>query len=469
MPDDRSASVKRRCRCLRIYGLPRRNRRVLRQGVRAIVRIETIVKIVAGDNAATLDRVAAVYDKIIDAGIYRAASIKVAEGAKVLENTQRDVNIALMNEVAQICDKVGIATEDVINAASTKWNFMPFTPGLVGGHCIGVDPYYLAALAETVGMRPELILAGRRINDGMVDHVVNTALRLMLEQRGDVFEKRIAIYGITFKEDVPDTRNSKVVEVVDGLRNYGFEPQVHDLHCSQRDADILNIPLSEPNASEHVDLMILLLVTVVERQPNAVVESGQMFSIAPIGSCRISTPLRLGQEDYGYALNKSRNYGYCHSPAEAVQMARFMLGKSKFPKELWPLIARGVDYDTTHRAKHAKADLYIVELSSAKEITIDGICVQLNYLTAAYRSFFENSARARHFWEHAAEGDQIAIDINLNGAQLSPEDIALLRRIRLNLVTEESLAENIALLRQMLPNVMFVTHVNARREWWPGL
>jgi len=175
----------------------------------------------------------------------------------LLENTQRDVNIALMNEVAQICDKVGIATEDVINAASTKWNFMPFTPGLVGGHCIGVDPYYLAALAETVGMRPELILAGRRINDGMVDHVVNTALRLMLEQRGDVFEKRIAIYGITFKEDVPDTRNSKVVEVVDGLRNYGFEPQVHDLHCSQRDADILNIPLSEPNASEHVDLMIL--------------------------------------------------------------------------------------------------------------------------------------------------------------------------------------------------------------------
>ena len=219
--------------------------------------IETIVKVVAADNPSTLDRVAAVYEAIVDAGIYRAASIKVAEGAKVLENTQRDVNIALMNEVAQICDKVGIATEDVINAASTKWNFMPFTPGLVGGHCIGVDPYYLAALAETVGLRPELILAGRRINDGMADHVVNAALHLLLKQGGDVLEKRLAIYGVTFKEDVPDMRNSKAVDVVSGLQAYGFKPAVHDLHCSQRDADALGIPLCEPNASEQVDLMIL--------------------------------------------------------------------------------------------------------------------------------------------------------------------------------------------------------------------
>ena len=188
-----------------------------------------------------------------------------------------------------------------------------------------------------------------------------------------------------------------------------------------------------------------------------------MFSIAPIGSCRVSTPLRLCQGDYGFTLNKTRNYGYCHSPAEAVQLASFMLGKSKVSKELWPLVARGVDYDATHRAKPCKADLYIVELSSAKEITIDGVCVQLNYLTAAFRGFFENNARARHFWEHAAEGDQSAIDINLNGSQLAPKEIALLRRIRLTFVTEESLAENITRLRQMLPHVMFVTHVNARQ------
>ena len=219
--------------------------------------IDTIVKVVAGDTAATLDRVAAVYETVVGAGVFRAASIKVAEGAKVLENTQRDVNIALMNEVAQICDKIGIATEDVIKAASTKWNFMPFTPGLVGGHCIGVDPYYLAALAESVGMRPELILAGRRINDGMADHVVNTALRLLMKQGGDLLRKQIAVYGITFKENVPDTRNSKIVDVVRGLHTYGFAPNVHDLHCSQRDSDTLGIALSEPNASEPVDLMIL--------------------------------------------------------------------------------------------------------------------------------------------------------------------------------------------------------------------
>ena len=219
--------------------------------------IETIIKIVSGDTPQTLDRVAAVYEAVIDAGIYRAASIKVAEGAKVLENTQRDVNIALMNEVSKICDKVGIATEDVINAASTKWNFMPFTPGLVGGHCIGVDPYYLAALAETVGMRPELILAGRRINDSMVDHVTTSAMRLLLQQGDDTLAKRIAIYGITFKEDVPDTRNSKVVDVVRGLQAYGFAPLVHDLHCSQRDADALGIPLCDPDATAQVDLMLL--------------------------------------------------------------------------------------------------------------------------------------------------------------------------------------------------------------------
>lgn len=219
--------------------------------------IETIVKIVAGDTDETRLRVAAVYEAAIEAGIHHAPSIKVAECAKVLENTQRDVNIALMNEVALICDKVGIATEDVINAASTKWNFMPFTPGLVGGHCIGVDPFYLAALAEKVGMRPEMILAGRRINDSMVDHVADSAVRLLLQQGGVVTDAKISIYGITFKEDVPDTRNSKVIDVVKRLEGFGFSPSVHDLHCTHKSGLELGLELSEPDPTAQVDLMIL--------------------------------------------------------------------------------------------------------------------------------------------------------------------------------------------------------------------
>jgi len=206
------------------------------------------------------------------------------------------------------------------------------------------------------------------------------------------------------------------------------------------------------------------LVTVIERETRASTQAGQKFSIAPIGSCRVSQPLRLAQEDYGFALNKTRNYGYCHSPAEAVQLARFMLGQATPPKALWPLIARGVDYDATLATDHRPADLYVVELSSAKEITIDGVCVQLNYLTAQFRSFFENNARARHFWEHAAAADQAAIDRNLNGTDLDAAQIALLRRIRLTFVTEETLTADIKQLMTLLPNVLFVTHVNAKQQ-----
>jgi len=205
------------------------------------------------------------------------------------------------------------------------------------------------------------------------------------------------------------------------------------------------------------------LVTVVERARPSKTETEQRFSIAPIGSCRITAPLRLAQSELGITLNKTRNYGYCHSPAEAVQMVKFMRGELDLPRRLWPLIARGVDFDATMQSTHTKADLYVIELSSAKEITIDGVCVQLNYLTAAYRSFFESAARARHFWDHAAAGDQAAIDRNLSGAQIGKDDVDVLRRIRLRYVSEEDLRVHVKTLLAQLSNVLFVTHVNARQ------
>jgi len=239
--------------------------------------IESIVKVVAGDTPEALDRIAAVYETVIDAGIHRAPSIKVAECSKVLENTQRDVNIALMNEVSQICDKVGIATEDVIDAASTKWNFMPFTPGLVGGHCIGVDPYYLASVAEQHGLRPELISASRRINDGMVDHVVDSAVRMLLQANVTVRDAKIAIYGVTFKENVPDTRNSKVVDVIAGLNELGFRPSVHDLHCSSADAQKLGLVVTEPDTANPVDLVILATPHNEYAQDESMLDRGAIF------------------------------------------------------------------------------------------------------------------------------------------------------------------------------------------------
>ncbi|MFQ6553810.1 nucleotide sugar dehydrogenase [Aestuariibius insulae] len=193
--------------------------------------VETIVKNVSADSDAALDRVAAIYEHVTDAGICRCSSIRVAEGAKVLENTQRDVNIALMNELALICQAVGIETSEVIEAASSKWNFVPFTPGLVGGHCIGVDPYYLAALSEQHGLHPEVILAGRRLNDGMVRHVASAAVK-MLVQKGDALRTaRIGLFGVTFKENVPDIRNSKAIELIGELETFGLSPMIHDAIC----------------------------------------------------------------------------------------------------------------------------------------------------------------------------------------------------------------------------------------------
>lgn len=204
------------------------------------------------------------------------------------------------------------------------------------------------------------------------------------------------------------------------------------------------------------------MVTVIDRAFTQKSDVDQRFNVAPIGSCRVTAPLRLAQSDYGFDLNKTRNYGYCHSPAEAVQQVRFMQGQLALPQELWPLIARGVDYNATQKAIHRTADLYVVELSSSKEITIDGICVQLNYLTAQFSSFFENNGRARHFWDHAAAGDQDAIDANLQGAKLPEKDIAILRRIRLHYVDAKGLRESVDTLQDLLPNVLFVSHIDAQ-------
>ncbi|MCS6944491.1 MAG: nucleotide sugar dehydrogenase [Sutterellaceae bacterium] len=187
-----------------------------------------IVKVVSGDSPETLARVADMYGSIIGAGIYRASSIKVAEAAKVIENTQRDLNIALMNELALIFHRIGIDTLEVLQAAETKWNFLPFRPGLVGGHCIGVDPYYLTHKAEMLGYHPQVILAGRRINDGMGKYVAEQTVKLMIGAGFGVKDADVVVLGLTFKENCPDLRNSKVVDVIRELQSYGARVHVHD-------------------------------------------------------------------------------------------------------------------------------------------------------------------------------------------------------------------------------------------------
>lgn len=190
--------------------------------------LERVTKVVSGEDEETLERVAAVYEAIVPAGVHRAPSIRTAEAAKVIENAQRDLNIAFMNELALIFDRLGLRTKDVLAAARTKWNFLPFTPGLVGGHCIGVDPYYLTFKAEEVGYHPQVILAGRRINDGMGAWVAQKAVKL-LASRGDLVKgARVGVLGLTFKENVPDLRNSRVVDILQELSSFGIEAMVHD-------------------------------------------------------------------------------------------------------------------------------------------------------------------------------------------------------------------------------------------------
>lgn len=197
-----------------------------------------ILKVVSGDDEETLEKIAQLYESIITAGVHRASSIKVAEAAKVIENTQRDLNIALMNELAIIFDKLDIDTQEVLQAAGTKWNFLPFRPGLVGGHCIGVDPYYLTHKAEMVGYIPQVILAGRRINDSMAKFVAEQTIKHIIKADINVRGARVNVLGLAFKENCPDLRNSKVADLISELKSYGIEIHVHD-------------PVADPEEARH--------------------------------------------------------------------------------------------------------------------------------------------------------------------------------------------------------------------------
>ncbi|MDQ3186940.1 MAG: nucleotide sugar dehydrogenase [Pseudomonadota bacterium] len=198
--------------------------------------LTTILKVVAGDDEDTLEKIAVLYESIISAGVHRASSIKVAEAAKVIENTQRDLNIALMNELAIIFDRLGIDTLEVLQAAGTKWNFLPFRPGLVGGHCIGVDPYYLTHKAEMIGYIPQVILAGRRINDSMAKFIAEQTIKHIIKADINVKGARVNVLGLSFKENCPDLRNSKVADLIYELQSYGIEIHIHDPVASHEEA-----------------------------------------------------------------------------------------------------------------------------------------------------------------------------------------------------------------------------------------
>jgi len=220
--------------------------------------LETIVKVVAGQDKPTADLLAGVYGSVVKAGIFRASCIKVAEAAKVIENTQRDLNIALMNELAVIFERMGIDTLEVLEAAGTKWNFLPFRPGLVGGHCIGVDPYYLTFKAQALGFSPQVILAGRSINDGMGKFIAETCVKKLIA--GDVKVKgaRVGVLGFTFKENVPDLRNTKVIDVLRELSEYGIDVLVHDPMADPAEArHEYGIDLSDLSALRGLDAVIL--------------------------------------------------------------------------------------------------------------------------------------------------------------------------------------------------------------------
>lgn len=223
--------------------------------------LDKIKKVVSGSDADTLRLLEKVYGRIVSAGIHPASSIRVAEAAKVIENTQRDLNIALMNELAMIFDKMGIDTTEVLEAAATKWNFLPFKPGLVGGHCIGVDPYYLTFKSESLGYHPEMILAGRRINDNMGRYVAQRTVKLLFRSNKQAAGARIAVLGITFKEDVPDLRNTKVVDLIRELEEYGVEVRVHDPLADAAEArHYYGLELSEMDRINGVDAVVVAVM-----------------------------------------------------------------------------------------------------------------------------------------------------------------------------------------------------------------
>lgn len=221
-------------------------------------RLETITKIVSGMDEETLDLVAKVYELVVDAGVHRAESIKVAEAAKVIENSQRDINIAFMNELSIIFNKMGIDTKSVLKAAGTKWNFLNFYPGLVGGHCIGVDPYYLTYKAEMLGYHSQIILSGRRINDDMGKYVAETCVKKLIAANKAVKGAKVAILGLTFKENCPDTRNTKVINIINELKEYGIEPIICDPEADVEEAKKLyGIEFVDQKKIEKMDAVIL--------------------------------------------------------------------------------------------------------------------------------------------------------------------------------------------------------------------
>lgn len=221
-------------------------------------RLETIVKVVSGMDEETLEIVAAVYSIVVDAGVYRAESIKVAEAAKVIENSQRDINIAFMNELSIIFNKMNIDTQAVLNAAKSKWNFLNFSPGLVGGHCIGVDPYYLTYKAQELGYHSQIILAGRKINDGMGKYVVENIIKKLIQEDVPVKGAKVAILGFAFKENCPDTRNTKVIDIVEELREYGIEPYIVDSVADAEEAyNEYKVEFSQIETIQGMDAVII--------------------------------------------------------------------------------------------------------------------------------------------------------------------------------------------------------------------
>lgn len=220
--------------------------------------LEKIIKIVSGIDQETLDQIAKVYELVIDAGVHRASSIKVAEAAKVVENSQRDINIAFMNELAMVFDRMNIDTKEVVEAMNTKWNSLKFSPGLVGGHCIGVDPYYFIYEAEKLGYHSQIILSGRKINDGMGRFVANAIIKKLILAGKVVKDSKIVILGMTFKENTPDTRNSKVIDIIDGLREYSIEPIIVDPEADPAEVKReYGIDLMDLDKIEDVDCVVL--------------------------------------------------------------------------------------------------------------------------------------------------------------------------------------------------------------------
>ena len=249
---------------------------------------ETITKVVSGQTPEVLDIVADVYSSVVTAGVFKASTIKVAEAAKIIENTQRDVNIALMNELAVIFDKMDVSTKDVLEAAGTKWNFLKFSPGLVGGHCIGVDPYYLTHKAQELGHHPEVILAGRRINDGMAKHIASSIIKQMLKNGLTVVGNNINVLGLTFKENTPDLRNSKIIDVINELQDFGLNVNVHDAEADVKEAKkFYDLDLKNTNTLNIEDVLVFAVphadyITNKEDYLKLVSDSGLIFDIKGI-------------------------------------------------------------------------------------------------------------------------------------------------------------------------------------------